>query len=423
MSRRPARMAKAAGVGACVLAVSASILFALQPKPPRPPARIASIAELESYLDQIVRYGRPPGLSLAVVKGGRMVYERGFGLADAPKRVTAKPDTVYRWWSMTKIPTAIAILRLREQGRLSLDDAVAKHLPFFRVRYPSPACPVVTVRHLLNHSSGLPDLGLGLVRYVHRENEPPVNQTTFSAKVLPEYATLAFAPGTRAAYTNLGYILLGAIVESVTGQTYEDYVRRNILAPLHMTHTDFVYTDTMRAHAATGSQPLLDRWTPLLPLVVKHWDAFEREIDGGHVWFNTVYTDYTPSTGLIGDAQDVARLMLAYLNSGELDGQRILAAESVSMMSSADRMGSAVAAFPDHRQGLGWVVACGAAECLEHMGGGPGFGTAMRVYPRSGLGIVVLTNDMTTDTAAILRLAADVQWDQAAGRTEVPPRR
>jgi len=416
MSRGLAKSARAAGVGALVASAAVLVLALLWPRPPRPPARITSAAELEAYLEQIVRFGRPPGLSLAVVKNGRVVYERGFGLADAPRHVPAMPDTVYRWWSMTKIPTAIAILQLREQQRLSLDDSVAQHLPFFKVKYPSPTSRVVTVLHLLNHSSGLPDLGLGLVRYLHRENEPPVNQTAFAENVLPDYAKLAFAPGTSAAYTNLGYILLGAIVEKVTGQTYEDYVRQHVLAPLHMAHTDFLYTDALRLHAAAGSQPLINRWTPFLPLLVKDWGTFEREVKGGHLWFNTLYTDYTPSTGLIGDAADVARLMRAYLNGGELDGQRILTAASVETMTHADRTGSAVPAFPDQRQGLGWVVACGAEECLEHMGGGPGFGTAMRVYPREGLGVVVLTNDMTTDTDAILDLAAEVKWGQTVAR-------
>lgn len=418
-----AQATKAAAAGLCALVLAAVGVIALKPKPPRPPARISGVAELETYLGQIVRSSRPPGLSLAVVKAGRIVYQKGFGFADGPRRIAATPQTVYRWWSMTKIPTAIAILQLREPGRLSLSDPVVKHLPFFSVRYPSPASPVVTVRHLLNHSSGLPDLGLGLVRYLHREDEPPVNQTAFAKKVLPDYATLAFEPGTRAAYSNLGYILLGAIVESVTGQTYEGHVREHILAPLRMIHTDFVYTQALRRDSAAGSQPLLDRWTPLLPLVVKDWGTFEREVEDGHIWFNTLYTDYTPSTGLIGDAPDVTRLMLAYLNDGEWEGQRVLSPESVSLMTHADRTSSAVAALPDQRQGLGWVVACGGRECLEHLGGGPGFGTAMRVYPREGLGIVVLTNDMTADTHAILRLAADVRWDEGIAAMPSPASR
>jgi CubicO group peptidase (beta-lactamase class C family) len=187
-------------------------------------------------------------------------------------------------------------------------------------------------------------------------------------------------------------------------------VRAHLLRPLRMAHTDFLYTSAMGSDRATGSQPLFDRWTPLLPLTVKHWGAFEREVEDGHLWFNTLYTDYTPSTALIGCAPDVTRLLLAYLNGGELEGERILTPTSIETLTRADRIDGRVPTSKHVRQGLGWVVDCGERECLQHMGGGPGFGTAMRVYPRERLGIVVLTNDMTTDTAAILDLAAGLSW-------------
>lgn len=405
-----AKMRRAAVIGVLVLAVGGVGLLAIWPRPPKPPARIGGVAELEAYLEQISHFGRPPGLSLVVVKDGRTVYARGFGLADGPRRIAATPDTVYRWWSMTKIPTAIAVLQLQEEGRLSLDDPVVKHLPFFNVQYPSASSPVVTIRHLLNHSSGVPDLGLGLVRWLHLEGEPPVNQTAFVEKVLPDHAKLTFEPGSQTAYCNLGYMVLGAVIERVARQPYEDYVRERILRPLRMEHTDFVYTAVMRPHLAAGSHPVLDARTPLLPFVVKHWGSFEREMDDGHLWFNPIYTDYTPSTGLIGNAPDVTRLLLAYLNEGELEGQRILSASSVAVMTHADHVASEAAMHADTRQGLGWVVMCGDRRCLQHSGGGPGFGAAMRLYPREHLGIVVLTNDVTSNTGAILDLASGLRW-------------
>lgn len=410
MKRRLARFRRAATIGLIVLAVGATALTVIWPRPPSPPAQVRSIRELEAYLDTIVRFGRPPGLSLAVVKNGAVVYSRGFGLADGPRHAPATADTVYRWWSMTKIPTAVAVLQLQERGLLSLEDPVSKHLPFFQIRYPSAESPVTTIRHLLNHSSGLPNLGLGLVRLLHREGDPPVNQTALVKRILPEYSKLQFEPGSQTAYTNFGYMVLGAVIEKVAQQSYEDYVREHILRPLRMEHSDFVYTDAMRPHVAAGSHPVLDAATPLLPLFVKHWWAFEREIDDGHIWFNAIYTDYTPSTGIIGTAPDTARFMLAYLGGGELDGRRLLAPSSVATMNTANRISSP--SRPGLQQGLGWVVGCGSRECLQHMGGGPGFGTAMRLYPQESLGLVVLTNDTTSNTGAILDLAASLEWPE-----------
>ena len=400
---------RAAGASVLLIAVGAIGLVAIWPRPPKAPSAIASTSDLERYLAALVQFGRPPGLSLAVVKDERVVYSRAFGLADGPRHRVATPDTTYRWWSMTKIPTAIAVLQLQEQGALSLDDPVTRHVPFFEVHSPSAASPVVTVRHLLNHSSGLPDAGLDLMRWLHLPTEPPVDQTAFVKKVLPRYAKLAFEPGSRTAYTNIGYMVLGAVIAQAAGESYEDYVRSQVLQPLRMTRTDFLYTPAVAADRAAGSHPILDPLTPLLPLVAAHWGALYRESDGAHLWFNPIYTDYTPSTGLIGSAPDVTRLLLAYLGGGELDGNRILATTSVETMSHADRIRGTGRGAPMQR-GLGWVVACGERECLQHMGGGPGFGTAMRVYPRERLGLVVLTNDTTTDTATILDLAASLPW-------------
>jgi D-alanyl-D-alanine carboxypeptidase len=398
-------------VGTLLVVVGAVVLVAIWPRPPKAPAVAASQVDLEDYLTALVRFGRPPGLSLAVVKDGHVVYGRGFGVADGPRHAVATPDTIYRWWSMTKIATAIAVLQLQERGALSLDDPVSRHLSFFEVRYPSPTSPVVSIRHLLNHSSGLPDAGLDLVRWLHLPSEAPVDQTAFIRKVLPRYATLAFEPGSRTAYTNIGYMVLGAVIERAARQSYEDYVRSRILRPLRMTHTDFLYTPAMPGDRAAGSHPSLDVLTPLLPLLVRHWRAFYRESDGSHLWFDTIYTDYAPSTGLIGCAPDVTRLLLAYLNGGELDGERLLATTSIETMTRADWI-RGTGRRTHLQQGLGWVVACGDRECLQHMGGGPGFGTAMRVYPRERLGMVVLTNDMTTDTGGILDLAAGLRWSR-----------
>ncbi len=246
-------------MGGVVLAFVLTIvaLIVLWPKPPKPPEHITSVAELETYLNQLTEFGAPPGLSLVVVKDGKIVYSKGFGLADGPNKIVASPDTVYHWWSMTKIPTAIAILQLQEQGLLQLDDPVVNYLPFFSVQYPSANSQVVTIRHLLNHSSGLPDPMPAMLGMVHHADEPPVNRTALVETLLPDYAKLTFEPGTQAVYTNLGYMVLGAVIEKVSGQTYEDYVREHILQPLSMEHTDFVYTEAMRPYEAVGSHPVI----------------------------------------------------------------------------------------------------------------------------------------------------------------------
>jgi CubicO group peptidase (beta-lactamase class C family) len=131
---RPRRRRRPLAIAASVVLVLGLAAYGLWPRPPAAPARVGDLRGFESYLDRLTAFGRPPGLSLVVVKNGRTRYCRGFGAADGPRRLPATPDTVYHWWSMTKIPTAIAVLQLVEAHRLALTDDVAVRLPWLTVR-------------------------------------------------------------------------------------------------------------------------------------------------------------------------------------------------------------------------------------------------------------------------------------------------
>ncbi len=375
-------------------------LFILAPHPPAAPARVQGLAELEDYCRRLVTSGDPPSLSVAVVKGEQTVYTRAFGWADRPRAVAATSETVYHWWSMTKIPTALAILQLQEQGCLSLDDAVVKHLPWFDVTYPSADGPAIALRHLLQHSSGLPDVVPAIIGWVHADDNGR-DQTALVRKLLPQYKVLKFKPGERAVYSNLNYMVLGAIIEAVTAQTYESYVEGHILRPLGMSQTGFVYSASMAAHEASGTLPVVHLYTPLLPALVDTRTLI-RERQGNLFWFRRVYVDVTPSTGLIGPASDVARLMLAYLQGGALEGASILKPESISLMTDM---------VPVAGRGLGWAVTCNSSTFyLDHAGGGPGFATFMRIYPSRDLGVTILSNGTDLDGSRLADLLGSLDW-------------
>ena len=383
--------------GAAALALAA-------PRPPRTPRRVGDLAALEAFLQRLVASGSPPGLSLAVVKDGRVAYDRAFGTADGPRGIAATPDTVYHWWSMTKIPTAIATLQLAAGDALRLDAPVADYLPWFDVRYPPPggppARPAVTARHLLTHSSGLPDPMPAMIGWVHHDDAGR-DQTALTRRRLPRYARLRFAPGSRAAYSNLNYMVLGAAIEAVSGLPYERYVRERVLRPLGMGRTDFAYTPPLAAHEAAGSLPVVHRYTPLLPLLLDA-RALVRERRGRLLWLRRVYPDAAPPSGLLGPAPDAARLLLAYLAGGALDGARVLSPEGVRAMTYEGRVGG---------RGLGWAVRrAGGRLHLQHPGGGPGFATLMRVYPEERLGVVVLANGTDLDYDGLADLLASLAW-------------
>ena len=396
-----------------VFALLAIILgYSLWPKIPQPPDSVNNVTELDAYLEKLVNSGTPQGLSMAIVKNDRIVYSKGFGWADGPRKIQATPQSVYHWWSITKIPTAIAILQLQEQGKLQLDDPVSKYLSFFEVQYPSPNSSAITIRQLLNHSSGIPDASpVSLMKWIHHEGEPNVNQTAFIEEVFPEYSILEFEPGENTAYTNIGYMLLGAIIEKVSGQSYQDYIRHYILEPLEMNQTDFYYTREMEAYVVAGSHPSFNFMSPLLHIMI---GSYIRETSKKHIWLKRVYTDQEPSSALIGSITDATRLVRAYLNKGMLDGHRILSEKSIGIMTNEGHVAEANdKGSYFFKQGIGWqVFKEKSGYKLQHTGGGPGFYTMMQIYPDDDLGLVLFCNDVTLEKYGwrILRLGADLNW-------------
>lgn len=385
---------------------------ALGSHPPAAPTAVKNVQELEAYFGNLVNYGDPPSLVFVVVKNGQTVYSRAFGLADGPQQIAATPDTVYHWYSTTKIFTAVAIFQLQEKGLLHIDDPVTDYLPFFEVSYPSSTSPRITIRNLLNHSSGIPDNTPAVVGWMHLEGQPALDQTAFLAEILPDYSRLNFEPGSESVYTNVGYMVLGAIIERVSGKTYEEYIRENILQPLKMDRTDFVYRTDMVSEAAVGMHPVVSLPSIFLPLTYgTRLPGFIREIRDGRMWFNRFHADSNPPTGLIGPAGDLGRFVAAYLNGGEVEGQRILLPGSVEYMAKNGHLPAHSPQIDWPVQGLGWEI-CGQTEalCLEGGGGGAGFGSAIRLLPEQSLGLVILANSTNIDRRSILDLAASLDW-------------
>ena len=380
-------------------------LFAFDP--PEFPDTAPSVAEMEAVLEEQTDANVPPGLSVVVLKDGRTVYKNSFGLADGRTGRKVTNDSNFGWWSVTKIPTAIAAMQLIERGEMSLDDPVAAHLPFFKVTYPSPEQGPVRIRHLLNHSSGIQE-PLAVLFWMHPEGEGPYRLTDFVAEKLPKYAKLDFAPGTQVKYTNLGYMVLGAVIEAVSGMSYEDFVRSNILAPLDMRSTDFSLREDMLQDVAVGSHPLFDFTTTMMPfgwsymIGDTHWGR-------GLIWLNRFYAHANPPSGLFGPADEAAQILRAMMNGGEVDGRRLLQPETVDLMLSAETPADAGAG---ERRVLGWLKQEGPRDRVyfSHSGGGVAYYTQIRFYPAERLGIVVFTNNTKGHAEAIADMLAGMDW-------------
>lgn len=419
--RRRGRVAAAAFVwSAASLAVFGLVGIAiLAPRPPSVPDSMATAAELDQFLEDLVSSGSPPGASLVVVKDGETVYNKAFGVADGPNGIPATPDTVYHWFSVTKIVTAIAIMQLVERGLIDLDDPVSDHLPFFNPEYPSASSEHVTVVNLLNHSSGLRDNLPEVFGWLHFEDEEAFDQTKLLRDNIARYDTLAFEPGSKGVYTNVGYMTLGALIEQVTGQSYEEYVVDHVLDPLGMANTRFEYTEAMRANEGVGMHPMADILTAFLPIAMPPW-PFEliRDYADGQIWLNPFLFDANPPTGLIGPAPDMARFVAAILNGGEFEGAPILSQRSVETMlnerhveaGKSDQWSDSFH-FDEFVQGIGWkVIRDGGRLHHSHGGSGPAFTALMRLYPDEDLGIVILVNGTNLERQDIADAVATIEW-------------
>jgi CubicO group peptidase (beta-lactamase class C family) len=345
------------------------------------------MGELESALGKLTN-NRVPGVAAAVVSPDGQIRTASAGVADLLTGRPTTPETVHLWFSMTKIATATAVMQLAERGALALEDPVDRFLPDFP--RPRAGWPRVEVRHLLSHSAGLPNPIP--VRWVHRADEPARPAHEFAAELLERHGKLRSPAGAKAAYSNLGYIALGELIGAAAGRPVEEYVRSEILDPLGMRRTSFVYEPAMEGEIAVGNQRRLSPMTPLFRLMLP-----KGIVGPGHgrfVTFNRFYVDGPAYGGLLGSTADAARFLAMHLNGGTFGDARILSPASVASMQTIRAHGRAIDV------GYGWFRRGRnrrRATHVEHLGGGGGFWNMMRLYPNERLGVLAMGNATSYD--------------------------
>ncbi len=339
---------------------------------------------------RVVCAGRPPGLAAAVVRAERVEFV-GVGVTDLTRGLPASAQMVCPWFSMTKLVTATVTAVLVERGLMDLDAPLRPLVPAFDRLHPKTEAARITARHLLTHSAGLANPIP--VRWIHAPQDPPVDQETLLERLLSAHPRLRFSPGQRSSYTNLGALSLGVAMAHLTGVSYPDLVRREVLAPLMMPATGFSYTEQMRVRAATGYHPRLSPMRLLLP----GWAVGQPA--GRWVSLTPFLLDGQAYGGLIGSLHDAARFLQMHLRDGELDGTRVLGPDRTRQMRDIVSVGRRV------DLGLGWFRPANRRTAdppfVEHLGGGAGYFNLIRIYPTRDLGIVVMGNATRYDLDAV----------------------
>lgn len=192
-----------------------------------------AIQYIDAWLEAQQAYDRLPGLSVGIVRDQELIWSKGYGFSDVKKKIPTTAETVYSICSITKLFTSVAIMQLYEQGKLSLDDSLSAILPERKIRQQFADSGPITIRGLLTHSSGLPREA-DFPYWTGPEYKFPTREQIHQK--LEEQETL-YPASTYFQYSNLGMVLLGEVIEKLSGQPYEVYIQEYILEPLRLTHT------------------------------------------------------------------------------------------------------------------------------------------------------------------------------------------
>ena len=331
-----------------------------RPQPPAAarPAKALTDAERVQQLDAFLRKLTDADVfsgAVLLAKDGKPLFQKAYGQASKEFSVANRVDTKFNLGSMNKMFTAVAIAQLAERGKLSFDDPLSKYLP----DYPNPeAAKKIQIKHLLTHTSGLGS-------YFNRqfmESSRARWRTVDDMMELAKGDSMAFEPGSRWAYSNTGFLVLGKVIEKVTGQSYYDYVRENIFKPAGMTNTDSYE---------------LDRVTPNLAL------GYQKEFSDSGVSFKNNLFEHVirggPAGGGYSTVEDLLRFDAA-LRSNKLVGPEY----TKQLFSAKPEIGS-----PEY--GYGFAVDR-ERQIVGHSGGFPGISSNLDMFLGNGYTAIVMSN-------------------------------
>jgi CubicO group peptidase (beta-lactamase class C family) len=339
--------------------------------------------KIEEIVQAEVEYDLFSGTVL-VAENGRTIYSGAFGYADKDHRVPNELTTKFNVGSIGKVFTATLIMQMVQGRKLALTDPLSKYLP----DCPYPQKDRIQIRHLLNHSSGLANY---MEHPDYESMKPTLRQVADVLPLIYDQEPL-FEPGEDHSYSNSAFVVAGAVIESVTGMNYRDYLTQQILDPLAMEDTDLVYAEQVVPNRATGYTRL-------------GIDHYRVDVFGEPPAFS--------DGGLYSTVGDLLKFDQA------LYGEDLLTEKYKEMMFTPEG--------PDRYSGYGWgVIPWGGTLVLMHSGGCPGFNADFRRYPEKGSTLIVLSNyydgafEMTNTIEALLlgmdySLASEVTSDFREG--------
>jgi CubicO group peptidase (beta-lactamase class C family) len=339
------------------------------------------------YLQRLQLAGEFPGLQYVVFDSDGIVDSHAVGLADVGARRAMTTRTRMNVFSTTKVVTAVSLLQLQERGLLRLGDDARRYLDY--LPYPG-----ITLRQIASHGAGLPNPVLGNF-FVHwQEEHASFDRNELLRRVVARNSRLRFSPGQRAAYSNLGYALLGQVIEKVSGRSYEQYAQANVFAPLGLSPED-IHFGTQDYDV--DARPYFRR-SQLLFQILARFVLKGAKLRRQDAWVgldNRFYLNAPAHGGIITSAESFAVVLRELLRADS----RLLGQKARALLFT-EQVRSGRTAFA-----LAWSIGeLDGRHFFGHRGGGLGYVAEVRLYPDSGLGSILMIN-MTTPSQ---RAAADV---------------
>jgi CubicO group peptidase (beta-lactamase class C family) len=338
------------------------------------PHHPTSLAELEEGLLEIIWEGGVPGLSVAVVENGELVWTAGLGVIDREERTRASADSVFRVGSISKTFVSLAVMKLVEEGRLSLDDRLADLAPEVEFTNPWETTHPVRLIHLLEHTSGFDDIHLREYAY----QDPDISLRDGLA-YNPRSRTSRWQPGSFFSYSNSGPAAAAYVVEKVTGQRFEDYAQENIFAPLGMTHTSYLLRPDLAEHLSKSYG-----------------------LNGGEIPYSHIIV--RPSGAIISTPADMGRLLIFFIERGQVGGHTWLQPQTVALIETPQ---ASLAAQQGLRYGYGKANFTSIYEGFVfhgHDGGIDGFVASFGYLPEHRSGYYVSINGGSASIEPVIDL-------------------